>query len=344
MRKLLSICICTLLTALLTAQVSQTVNVVTAGTLSTLTNSYYNSVTTNLTVTGNIDARDIKFIRDKMDLLTILDLSGVIIKTYVGDAGTYGEGYYSGVYPENTMPRNSFYNDKTLSGKTSLKTIVLPFGIISIENSAFYNCSGITAVNLPSSLTTIESSAFYNCTGLTNLSLPSGITSINSYTFSNCTGLVTLTFPANLTIVGNEAFKNCSGLKTIYSLNSLPPALLQDCFKGANAVIDVFVTTDANVTIYKGNTIWYNYFPGNIIKKAISTSISQENRSNVKVYSKNSEILIDGTLEGEAVQLYTANGIQLQSIVSRGEKLNLQVDRDAVYFVKIGEKTFKVIL
>ena len=65
MKKILSLTIFALFILMASAQVSQTVNVTTPGTLSTLASTYLSTVT-NLTVTGNIDARDIKTMWDNM--------------------------------------------------------------------------------------------------------------------------------------------------------------------------------------------------------------------------------------------------------------------------------------
>ncbi len=55
----------------LNAQVTETANVTTPGTLNTVANAYLSTVT-NLTVTGIIDARDFKTMRDSMPLLLYL--------------------------------------------------------------------------------------------------------------------------------------------------------------------------------------------------------------------------------------------------------------------------------
>jgi len=82
----------------------------------------------------------------------------------------------------------------------------------------------------------------------------------------------------------------------------------------------------------------------NVSFVSIATGAPELINNRVKVYSTNSEIIVDGTSEGETVTLYTVNGKQIQTVMSKGERLNLPVDRDAVYLVKTGVKTFKVIL
>lgn len=471
MKKLLSIFVLALLTALLSAQVSKTVNVTNAGKFGTLLTANEKTTVTNLTITGNFDARDVKCLRDSMPLLAVLDISAVSFQPYNGTAGTNGNTSTS--YPANEMPTYSFYNNITNKSKTSLTTITLPTTLTSIGDYAFEFCSGITGtltlpttitsigdyafvgcsgitgsliipatltsigtsffincnimefivdVNnlnysskdgvlfnkdktilirfpaakagnylvpntvtiigvsafqscsnitgvtlpnglisiqdyafhyckiggeliLPSSLTSIGRFAFYYCTNITgSLVFPIGVTNIAYSTFESCSSINGLTFSSGLTNIDSYAFYNCSGIKLINSLNISPPTLGNQCFYAVSSVSDVFVPTDPAVTSYKANTDWFGYFPGDIIKKATTSSISNLTNSNVKVYGTNSEIIVDGTSEGETVTLYTVNGRQIQTVMSKGERLNLSVDRDAVYLVKTGEKTFKVIL
>ncbi|GHT72660.1 hypothetical protein FACS189456_1780 [Bacteroidia bacterium] len=184
------------------------VNLTTAGTLKDVTNILR---VKNLTVTGNIDARDIAFMRDNMAVLQTVNMSGAAVQAYTGTEGTY-QGSYG--YQANEIPLYSFYNPWTGISKTSLTSATLPNGTTRIGSQAFQNCTGLTGtLTLPSNLQYIESGAFWNCTGFTgNLTIPSGVISIGGSAFSNCYGLTgTLTLPSNLQYIDNGAFFNCTG-------------------------------------------------------------------------------------------------------------------------------------
>ena len=96
------------------AQVSKTINVAAAGTLSTLLTADEKTTVTNLIVTGEIDARDFVTMRDAMTVLAVLDLSAASIKQYIGSAGTDPFSFFT--YPANEMPWYSFYNPITDAG------------------------------------------------------------------------------------------------------------------------------------------------------------------------------------------------------------------------------------
>lgn len=66
--------------------------------------------------------------------------------------------------------------------------------------------------------------------------------------------------------------------------------------------------------------------------------------NNLKVYTTQSDIIIEGTSTGETIGLYTLNGKQIQSIKSQGERIVIPAQKDAVYLIKTENKAFKVIL
>ena len=113
---------------------------------------------------------------------------------------------------------------------SNLSTVVIPstvvnngttYTVTSIGNSAFYGCSGLTAVEIPNSVTSIGSSAFYECSGLTAVEIPNTVTSIGEWAFSGCSGLTAVEIPNSVTSIGSSAFYGCSGLTAVEIPNSV---------------------------------------------------------------------------------------------------------------------------
>ncbi len=211
MKKLLLLVTMLCLTLLAQAQVSKTINIATAGTLSTALTADEKATITNLTLTGTIDARDFKTMRDDMPVLAVIDLSNTTIAEYTGINGTYSSTIS---YLANQMPVFAFCNGTTYKGKSTLTSFVFPSSATTIGGSAFRDCSGLTgSLTIPSSVTSIGSWAFQGCSGLTgSLTIPSSVTDIGYAAFYGCSGLTgSLTIPSSVTYIDNEAFRSCSG-------------------------------------------------------------------------------------------------------------------------------------
>ncbi|MBQ3370737.1 MAG: leucine-rich repeat protein [Mogibacterium sp.] len=115
-----------------------------------------------------------------------------------------------------------------------LTAVVIPEGVTSIEEKAFYDCSKLTAVLLPSTLTSIGTNAFHRCTGLSEISLPFGLQTIYSSAFSNCTGLKAIHIPDSVTTIGSYAFDYCTGLESAnypLAIQSAGSGIFDECTK-----------------------------------------------------------------------------------------------------------------
>ncbi len=102
-----------------------------------------------------------------------------------------------------------------------VKDLVIPNSVTSIENFAFYGCSGLTSITIPSSVTSIGGLAFSNCTSLTSVTIGNSVTSIGNSAFSSCSGLTSVTIPNSVTSIGERAFYNCSGLTSVIIPNGV---------------------------------------------------------------------------------------------------------------------------
>jgi hypothetical protein len=260
LKKLAVLVVCWLVTSLSANLFAQTaLELSSPGTLSSsITNAGINpDDVTQLSITGVIDARDVAFMRDNLPSLAQLDLSGVTIIEYEGYEGTY-TGSYS-YYPANVMPMCSFFNFDM--GKTSLTSVILPYGLMSIRYYAFANCTGLTSITLPAGLTSIESSAFEYCTGLTSITNLSPVPiNIDYYVFngvnkSNCE----LKVPTNSV----NAYQEADGWKEFYTVTggglSFNVSVNNDALGSVTAPESGLYPVGTNITLTATPAQGYNF-------------------------------------------------------------------------------------
>ena len=66
----------------------------------------------------------------------------------------------------------------------SIKSVVIPEGVKTIEDLAFDYCENLTSVNIPASVTSIGKAAFRRC-NISNITIPQGVTTIRNSAFSH---------------------------------------------------------------------------------------------------------------------------------------------------------------
>lgn len=97
---------------------------------------------------------------------------------------------------------------------TTITSIDMPEGLLTIGNQAFANCTSLTSVKIPSTVTSIGTTCFLNC-GFTTITLPASLTIMGSEAFLKNLNLTNIVIPDNVTIMGERTFEGCTALKSI---------------------------------------------------------------------------------------------------------------------------------
>ena len=127
-----------------------------------------------------------------------------------------------------------------------LKTVILRDGMTSINDLAFYGCTGLTEITIPSSVKTIGNQAFSGCTGLSKITMSSNVTSVGHGIFSGCTGLTEVIISSSLSTIGGSMFSGCTGLTEVIipsSVEIIEEWAFQDCTDLSEIVIPSSVKT-----------------------------------------------------------------------------------------------------
>ena len=167
-------------------ETSVTINVETPGTLSDL---IFDAGTrpafvVKLVVTGTLNSADFTCMRATMSSLIDVDLSGI--------TNTSGVNFYNKsnlvriVLPKNltSLGSLSYYEDGVFEDCSSLKSIIIPDGVITIGYDAFRNCDALKSIVIPNNVKTIGRYAFSSCSYLKSLTIGNSVTSIEEYAFS----------------------------------------------------------------------------------------------------------------------------------------------------------------
>lgn len=142
---------------------------------------------TRLKVTGTLNDDDFDILKTYMTKLYSLDLSGIT---------------------NTTLP------DKAFQDKATLIDIKLPANLTAIPDYAFDACK-FTSIDIPNSVVSIGNSAFYECTSLKEVSLSENLTSIGSKAFYGCSALGSITIPGSVVSIKDQSFSGCDALKQV---------------------------------------------------------------------------------------------------------------------------------
>ena len=150
-------------------------------------------------------------------------------------------------------------------------TFIIPEGVTSIGNSAFYFCETLTSITIPKSLKAIGSNTFSFCKNLTNITIPEGVTSIGSFAFSYCTNLTSITILQGVTLIGQCAFLNCAKL-TNFTIPDGVTSIGIHAFYNCSPHLIITINTDDEAEVERIKQL----LPPDLQKRVVSKRMSQE--------------------------------------------------------------------
>lgn len=164
-------------------------------------------------------------------------------------------------------------NQKLIAGTYNS---VIPEGVKSIEDGAFYDNKELTTITIPSTVTTIEDNAFYGCENLKNVIFEENslITYIGKYAFNECFALAEIAIPDSVAKIDDYAFYNCTSLQTIvFDDNGLLSDIGSYAFYHSEKLSSISIPSNVksigylafshyanlvSITVANGNTAYYS--------------------------------------------------------------------------------------
>ena len=260
-------------------QSSRSINVAVAGSLSSLLTEEEKDNTEELTLTGQLNANDLDFIRKEMcgneqasnrGILRVLDMTNARIENdAIGHEGMAWALTLEEVKLPNTLKSigwMAFY-------ESGIKGLFIPKSVTELGPDIFYQCGNLaslvveegnpvfdsrencnaiieTATNIlrigcrstvvPSSVVGLGNSSFSGVNGLTSLDLPDGVRSIGNGAFWADEGLTSVKLSKSVVELGTGPFVGCSNVSSFVIDPENP---VYDSRNNCNAIIETATNT-----------------------------------------------------------------------------------------------------
>lgn len=216
----------------------------------------------SLKITGELNDEDFISIR-LMTNLKNLDISEVNITALPTRAFHASENVENLILPNTLTTIGS-----KMFAESTLKFVIIPVGVTTIEQAAFEKCTALTSIEIPASVETIGDSAFMGCSKLATVTFEKGsqLKTIggggSSYygAFGQLKNLMTVDMSActQVKTIGESAFDGDSELRLFKIGTETPPTCGRDAFSGINPY-SVLKVPSGYADAYKAKSGWNNF-------------------------------------------------------------------------------------
>ncbi|MDL2290279.1 leucine-rich repeat protein [Paludibacteraceae bacterium OttesenSCG-928-F17] len=340
--------------------VEKNITNLTAGSLAAEFTQGEPAAVTKLTIAGDMDARDFRFIRDSLKTLEKLDMEHVNIQAYTGEGGTQWTVDYREVnatYYKDEIPPLFLYGMQ-VALETPI-SITIPASAVSIGKVAFecdkvheiifpensqlssvkeqaFRSSGIKTITLPEKVNYMEWNMFFKCMNLERADVSkTQLKYIPRLMFADCDNLEYVIFPPTIDSILNQAFQFVGKeykLDSVVMTNPTPPKLDGIPFYGWEALTkkpNLIVPTGSKTTYETaGFDEWFTISEKDYELAPVVLTELEENTIKTPVNKSNTI-----TLNVEAHRLkgnITFNFIGSDASLFRAEPATLSPDADGM--------------
>lgn len=144
----------------------------------------------------------------------------------------------------------------TFMGCKRLAEVKLPVAMTAIPERMFMGCqellntTGSDGVVIPAGVKTIGELAFYECQKVAKFVLPEGLETISKQAFDTCRRMETLVIPNSVKTIGDKAFNTCQKLTTVTMPSGADVKLGETLFTDAKKIETFNVTAGSAAETY----------------------------------------------------------------------------------------------
>jgi len=282
-------------------------------------------------------------------------LKNVNIGSSVESIGWYTFSFCSSLIEINVDGNNQNYSSKNgVLFSKDLATLIncpnglsdeyiMPNTVKTVRNFAFADCTKLTSIKMSENLNWILDDAFVRCSKLTSVDLPNSLFHFGYDAFGECTSMSSITIPNSVYSIGNCSFQGCSNLIAIHVKSPIPCSFdnsYPTVFNGLSTNTCVLYVPVGSKTNYQNAPQWWSF--KNIVEE--TTDIKQMSPSLLGVYTQDRKINFRNLIIGELIQIYTQDGKLVFEEKAKEVIYSIQLPKNKLYIIKIGEKCTKIVL
>lgn len=307
-----------------------------AGTLAALIPETEMEALAELTIIGEIDARDFKFLRDQLPALEKLDLKEAVIVAYTGADGSYEYGDETTEYEPNHLPSNAFYS------KSSLVEVVFPISLNAIDYLALSNTQ-LTELDFSNTqLRVLDSSSIERNAMLTSVVFPSTLEFVAERSLANNPALTSFTcYVANPKDI-TDGIRGMFGIE--YKRDPATGEYIED--ENGEYIVEniipapencVLYVPESSVELYKADADWSDLFTSIV---AIGTVSIEKESAQMPLQVTQGGLCVNA--DAAMLRVYdVAGNLVYQQIVEGEAQIAL---RSGLYIIQLGGKAQRVVI